>query len=40
MSGDMEAAWDCVHKLFKLFDRKQTGPLRPPPCHPDASLLS
>ena len=31
MSGDMEAAWDCVHKLFKLFDRKQTGPLRPPP---------
>ena len=31
MSGDMEAAWDCVHKLFKLFDRKQTCPLRPPP---------
>ena len=42
MSGDMEAAWDCVHKLFKLFDRKQTGPLRPLPSHPspDACLLS
>ncbi len=29
MNAGMEKAWECVHKLFKLFDRKQTGAARP-----------
>merc|ERR1719199_54741 len=27
MDVGMEKAWECVHKLFKLFDRRQTGVL-------------
>jgi len=29
LNAGMEKAWECVHKLFKLFDRKQTGAARP-----------
>ena len=35
MDVGMEKAWECVHKLFKLFDRRQTG-ADEHPCHPPA----